>query len=162
MDNILEAVKNGHKVLVFTNYINSIDNICEELKMHNINHISMTGATKNRQELVDKFQSEKECKVFIMTLKTGGVGLNLTAADKIFIYDPWWNKTAEDQAVDRSYRMGQDRTVFAYKLITKGTIEEKMLSLQKEKNRLFNSLITTDTIAVKSLSESDIEYMLGV
>jgi SNF2 family DNA or RNA helicase len=162
VNNILEAVKNGHKVLVFTNYINSINNICEELASHNINHISMTGATKNRQELVEKFQTDKECKVFIMTLKTGGVGLNLTAADKIFIYDPWWNKTAEDQAVDRSYRMGQDRTVFAYKLITKGTIEEKMLSLQMEKNKLFNSLITTDTVAVKSLSESDIEYMLGV
>ena len=162
VNNILEAVKNGHKVLVFTNYINSINNIREELENHGINHISMTGATKNRQELVEKFQTDKECKVFIMTLKTGGVGLNLTAADKIFIYDPWWNKTAEDQAVDRSYRMGQDRTVFAYKLITKGTIEEKMLSLQMEKNKLFNSLITTDTVAVKSLSESDIEYMLGV
>ena len=162
VNNILEAVKNGHKVLVFTNYINSIENICKELKDNGINHISMTGATKNRQELVEKFQTSKECKVFIMTLKTGGVGLNLTAADKIFIYDPWWNKTAEDQAVDRSYRMGQDRTVFAYKLITKGTIEEKMLSLQMEKNKLFNSLITTDTVAVKSLSESDIEYMLGV
>jgi len=162
VNNILEAVKNGHKVLVFTNYINSINNIREELENHGINHISMTGATKNRQELVEKFQTVKECKVFIMTLKTGGVGLNLTAADKIFIYDPWWNKTAEDQAVDRSYRMGQDRTVFAYKLITKGTIEEKMLSLQMEKNKLFNSLITTDTVAVKSLSESDIEYMLGV
>lgn len=162
VNNILEAVKNGHKVLVFTNYINSIQNICKELKDHGINHISMTGATKNRQELVEKFQIDKKCKVFIMTLKTGGVGLNLTAADKIFIYDPWWNKTAEDQAVDRSYRMGQDRTVFAYKLITKGTIEEKMLSLQMEKNKLFNSLITTDTVAVKSLSESDIEYMLGV
>ncbi|MEI6857472.1 DEAD/DEAH box helicase [Psychrilyobacter sp.] len=162
VNNILEAVKNGHKVLVFTNYINSIENICKELKNHGINHISMTGATKNRQELVEKFQTDKKCKVFIMTLKTGGVGLNLTAADKIFIYDPWWNKAAEDQAVDRSYRMGQDRTVFAYKLITKGTIEEKMLSLQMEKNKLFNSLITTDTVAVKSLSESDIEYMLGV
>ncbi len=162
LNNITEAVENGHKVLVFTNYINSIESICKELKKHKINYVSMTGATKNRQELVDRFQSAKECKVFVMTLKTGGVGLNLTAADKIFIYDPWWNKTAEDQAVDRSYRMGQDRTVFAYKLITKGTIEEKMLTLQMEKNKLFNSLITTDSIAVKSLSESDIEYMLGV
>jgi len=162
VDNILEAVENGHKVLVFTNYINSIENICKKLEENKINYISMTGATKNRQELVEKFQTDKRCKVFIMTLKTGGVGLNLTAADKIFIYDPWWNKTAEDQAVDRSYRMGQDRTVFSYKLITKGTIEEKMLSLQMEKNKLFNSLITTDTVAVKSLSESDIEYMLGV
>ena len=162
LNNVVEAVENGHKVLVFTNYINSIENIREELNLNNINHIFMTGATKNRQELVEKFQTDTECKVFVMTLKTGGVGLNLTAADKIFIYDPWWNKTAEDQAVDRSYRMGQDRTVFSYKLITKGTIEEKMLSLQMEKNKLFNSLITTDTVAVKSLSESDIKYMLGV
>jgi len=162
VDNIVEAVDNGHKVLVFTNYINSIENICRELKKNNINHLSMTGATKNRQELVNKFQNDKSCKVFTMTLKTGGVGLNLTAADKIFIYDPWWNKTAEDQAVDRSYRMGQDRTVFAYKLITKGTIEEKILSLQMKKNKLFNSLITTDTLEVKSLSESDIEFILGV
>ncbi len=161
IENIREAVDNGHKILVFTNFIRSIENICEDLDKHNIKHIYMTGATKDRQALVEKFQNDKKCKVFVMTLKTGGVGLNLTAADTIFIYDPWWNKTAEDQAVDRSHRMGQDRTVFSYKLITKGTIEEKILKLQEEKSRLFEKLISSDSASVKSLTEKDIEYILS-
>jgi SNF2 family DNA or RNA helicase len=161
IENIREAVDNGHKILVFTNFIRSIENICEDLDTHNIKHIHMTGATKDRQALVEKFQRDKKCKVFVMTLKTGGVGLNLTAADTIFIYDPWWNKTAEDQAVDRSHRMGQDRTVFSYKLITKGTIEEKILKLQDEKSRLFEKLISSDSSSVKSLTETDIEYILS-
>lgn len=161
IENIREAVDNGHKILIFTNFIRSIENICEDLDKHNIKHLYMTGATKDRQSLVEKFQNDKKCKVFVMTLKTGGVGLNLTAADTIFIYDPWWNKTAEDQAVDRSHRMGQDRTVFSYKLITKGTIEEKILKLQEEKSRLFEKLISSDSASVKSLTEKDIEYILS-
>lgn len=161
IEQIKDAVDNGHKILVFTNFIKSIDNICEDLTREGIKHISMTGGTKDRQGLVEKFQNDKKCKVFVMTLKTGGVGLNLTAADTIFIYDPWWNKTAEDQAVDRSHRMGQDRTVFSYKLITKGTIEEKILKLQEEKSRLFDNLISSDSATVKTLSEKDIEYILG-
>jgi len=161
IEQIKDAVDNGHKILVFTNFIKSIDNICEDLVEAGIKHISMTGGTKDRQSLVEKFQNDKKCKVFVMTLKTGGVGLNLTAADTIFIYDPWWNKTAEDQAVDRSHRMGQDRTVFSYKLITKGTIEEKILKLQEEKSRLFDNLISSDSATAKTLSEKDIEYILG-
>ncbi|WP_319203061.1 DEAD/DEAH box helicase [uncultured Ilyobacter sp.] len=161
IENIREAVDNGHKILIFTNFIRSIENICEDLEKHHIKHLYMTGATKDRQSLVEKFQNDKKCKVFVMTLKTGGVGLNLTAADTIFIYDPWWNKTAEDQAVDRSHRMGQDRTVFSYKLITKGTIEEKILKLQEEKSRLFEKLISSDSASVKSLTEKDIEYILS-
>jgi SNF2 family DNA or RNA helicase len=96
-----------------------------------------------------------------MTLKTGGVGLNLTAADTIFIYDPWWNKTVENQAVDRAYRLGQDRTVFAYKLIMKDSIEEKILKLQESKSQLLDSLISDDGVSVKSLTEKDIEFILG-
>ncbi len=161
IEQIKDAVDNGHKILVFTNFIKSIDNICEDLTKEGIKHISMTGGSKDRQSLVEKFQADKKCKVFVMTLKTGGVGLNLTAADTIFIYDPWWNKTAEDQAVDRSHRMGQDRTVFSYKLITKGTIEEKILKLQEEKSKLFNNLISSDSATIKTLSEKDIEYILG-
>lgn len=161
VNNILEAVENGHKVLVFTNYINSIDNICEDLKKYNINYLSMTGSTKDRQVLVDRFQKDNKYKVFIMTLKTGGVGLNLTAADTIFIYDPWWNKTVENQAIDRAYRLGQDRTVFSYKLILKDTIEEKILQLQDSKSRLLDSLISEDSASVKMLTEKDIEFILG-
>ena len=159
--NIIEAVENGHKVLVFTNYINSIKNICDDLEKNNIKHISMSGSTKDRQELVEKFQNDKKCKVFVMTLKTGGVGLNLTAADTIFIYDPWWNKTVENQAIDRAYRFGQDRTVFSYKLILKDTIEEKILKLQEKKSELLDNLITEDNTSTKLLTEKDIEFILG-
>lgn len=161
VNNILEAVENGHKVLVFTNYINSIENICEDLEKNKINYLSMTGSTKDRQALVDKFQKDNKYKVFIMTLKTGGVGLNLTAADTIFIYDPWWNKTVENQAIDRAYRLGQDRTVFSYKLILKNTIEEKILQLQDTKSKLLDSLISEDSASVKILTEKDIEFILG-
>ncbi|MGL5542244.1 MAG: DEAD/DEAH box helicase [Fusobacteriaceae bacterium] len=161
INNISDAVSNGHKVLVFTNYINSIENICEDLKKRNIKHMSMTGATKNRQELVDRFQKDSSYKVFVMTLKTGGVGLNLTSADTIFIYDPWWNKTVENQAVDRAYRLGQDRTVFSYKLILKDSIEEKILKLQEVKSELLDNLISADNASVKALSEEDIKFILG-
>lgn len=161
INNISDAVANGHKVLVFTNYINSIENICDDLTKRNIKHLSMTGATKNRQELVDRFQKDTSCKVFVMTLKTGGVGLNLTSADTIFIYDPWWNKTVENQAVDRAYRLGQDRTVFSYKLILKDSIEEKILKLQEVKSELLDNLISADNASVKALSESDIKFILG-
>lgn len=161
INNILDAVENGHKVLVFTNYINSINNICEDLDKYGIKYLSMSGSTKDRQLLVDKFQKDNKYKVFVMTLKTGGVGLNLTAADTIFIYDPWWNKTVENQAIDRAYRLGQDRTVFSYKLILKDTIEEKILQLQESKIKLLDNLISEDSSTLKTLTEKDIEFILG-
>lgn len=148
-------------MLVFTNYINSIKNICDDLEKYGIKYLSMSGATKDRQLLVDKFQKDNKYKVFVMTLKTGGVGLNLTAADTIFIYDPWWNKTVENQAIDRAYRLGQDRTVFSYKLILKDTIEEKILQLQESKIKLLDSLISEDSSSLKTLTEKDIEFILG-
>lgn len=161
LNSIIDAVENGHKVLVFTNYLKSIDDICEDLKKNGINYLSMSGATKDRQQLVEKFQKEEKYKVFVMTLKTGGVGLNLTSADTIFIYDPWWNKTVENQAVDRAYRLGQDRTVFSYKLILKDSIEEKILQLQELKTKLLDSLISEDNTSLKVLTENDIEFILG-
>lgn len=161
INNVADAVANGHKVLIFTNYIKSIENICEDLEERGIKYLSMTGATKNRQALVDKFQNDSKYKVFVMTLKTGGVGLNLTSADTIFIYDPWWNKTVENQAVDRAYRLGQDRTVFSYKLILKDSIEEKILKLQKLKSELLENLISEDNSSVKFLTENDIQFILG-
>ncbi|MGL4688005.1 MAG: DEAD/DEAH box helicase, partial [Fusobacteriaceae bacterium] len=161
INNVADAVANGHKVLVFTNYINSIENVCKDLEKFGIKYLSMTGATKDRQSLVDKFQKDSSYKVFVMTLKTGGVGLNLTSADTIFIYDPWWNKTVENQAVDRAYRLGQDRTVFSYKLILKDSIEEKILKLQELKSELLDNLISEDNSSVKFLTEKDIQFILG-
>jgi len=97
-----------------------------------------------------------------MTLKTGGTGLNLTSADTIFIYEPWWNLAAENQAIDRAHRIGQKQKVMAYKLITKDTIEEKILELQLKKGELFDKVISTDSSALKSMDEQDIDFILGI
>ncbi|RYX95097.1 DEAD/DEAH box helicase, partial [bacterium] len=161
IENIKEVIANDHKVLVFANFLNALDSIAEDLEKAGIKYLLMTGATKDRKDLIDKFQNFSEYKVFLMTLKTGGLGLNLTAADYIFIFDPWWNKSAENQAIDRAHRIGQDKTVFSYKLITKGTIEEKILLLQEKKIELFESIISEDTSTLKTLDEKDVDFILG-
>jgi len=159
--NILDVAANNHKVLVFANFLNALDCIAEDLNKAGVDYLLMTGATRDRKELVEKFQNDESYKVFLMTLKTGGTGLNLTAADYIFIFDPWWNRSVENQAIDRTHRIGQDKTVFSYKLITRGTIEEKILQLQEMKKELFESLISSDGASMKSLDEKDIDFILG-
>jgi len=155
IENVIEAIENNHKVLVFVNYLSSIESICDSLKENKIKYLKMTGQTKDRQILVDKFQNDNRYKVFVMTLKTGGVGLNLVSADTIFIYDPWWNTTVENQAIDRAYRLGQDKTVFAYKMIMRNTIEEKILKLQEIKNKLLDDLISEDNLSSKIFCKLD-------
>jgi superfamily II DNA or RNA helicase len=161
VDQIRDLAINNHKVLVFANFLNALDCIAEDLEKDGIKYLMMTGATRDRKILVEQFQEDDTFKVFLMTLKTGGIGLNLTAADYIFIFDPWWNKSAENQAIDRTHRIGQDKTVFAYKLITRGTIEEKILLLQEQKSELFDRLISSDGASIKSLNEKDVEFVLG-
>lgn len=160
-EQVFDAVANGHKILIFVNFLAAIETVSHRLNEAGIDFVSMTGATRDRQKLVNRFQNDPECKVFLMTLKTGGVGLNLTAANTIFIYDPWWNKAAENQAMDRAHRMGQKNKVLAYKLIMQGTIEEKILKLQELKNSLFDDVISSDSASLKSLSEEDIEVLLS-
>lgn len=161
IESIIDAVSNKHKVLVFTNYIGSVENIGLDLEKNGIEYLTITGATRDRQKIVDDFQKNRRYKVLVMTLKTGGVGLNLTEADTVFIYDPWWNKAAEAQAVDRTHRIGQKSTVFTYKMIMKNTIEERIAELQEKKGELFNSLISSDSASVKKIDKSDIDFMLG-
>jgi SNF2 family DNA or RNA helicase len=161
IDNLMDAIANGHKILVFANFLATIELVSERLEEAGIDFVTMTGATRNRQQLVDEFQNNTKCKVFLLTLKTGGTGLNLTAADMVFIFDPWWNVAAENQAIDRTHRMGQKNAVTAYKMITQGTIEEKILQLQEKKRALFDNIISSDTAAFKSLSEDDINFILG-
>jgi SNF2 family DNA or RNA helicase len=161
IEQIIDVVANNHKVLVFANFLQAIDSMAEELEKAGIEFLVMTGATRDRQALVEQFQTSDRAKVFLLTLKTGGLGLNLTAADHIFIFDPWWNKSAENQAMDRAHRIGQDKTVFSYKLITRGTIEEKILELQTKKKELFESLIVSDGASLKSLDERDVDFVLG-
>ncbi len=159
-EQLVDVVANGHKALVFVNFLATIELICDQLEELGIDFVSMTGATRDRQSLVNRFQNDPNCKVFLMTLKTGGTGLNLTAADTIFIFDPWWNVAAENQAIDRAHRIGQKNKVLAYKLITEGSIEEKILALQQMKKELFDNVISADG-SLKALSEEDIEYILG-
>jgi SNF2 family DNA or RNA helicase len=120
----------------------------------------MTGSTRDRHQLIHEFKENDACKAFVMTLKTGGTGLNLTEADIIYIFDPWWNVAAETQAIDRAHRIGQDKTVLSYRLIAKDTIEEKILELQGLKKELFDNLISSDATSGKTLSQEDIEFIL--
>ncbi|MBF9015966.1 MULTISPECIES: DEAD/DEAH box helicase [unclassified Oceanispirochaeta] len=159
-----EVISEGHRALVFTNFLSSVEIMQERLTEAGIAHLTMTGSTRNRAELVEEFQSSTENKVFIMTLKTGGVGLNLTGADYVYILDPWWNRSAEQQAIDRTHRIGQTRNVFCYRMISVGTIEEKIMELQERKKELFSSVLGSDSGSdsgsVKKLSPEDINYLL--
>ena len=165
IDNLFEMlddiILNGHKVLVFANFLGSLDLISQKAQSRGYEHLLMTGSTKNRQELVDKFQNDKDTKLLLMTLKVGGVGLNLTEADYVFIFDPWWNKAAENQAIDRAHRMGQKNKVFSYKMITKDTIEEKILELQMQKQDLTDMVISGDEGGLKELTSSQLDFILG-
>lgn len=160
-EQLLDVMANGHKALIFVNFLAAIELIGEQLENMGIDFVSMSGATRDRQSLVQRFQTDPNCRVFLMTLKTGGTGLNLTAADTIFIFDPWWNVAAENQAIDRAHRIGQTNKVLAYKMITQGTIEEKILELQEMKKELFDNVISSDGTSLKSMSEEDIEFILG-
>jgi non-specific serine/threonine protein kinase len=114
-----------------------------------------------RQRAILNFQGSDECRVFLISLKAGGVGLNLTAADYVYIVDPWWNPAVELQAIDRTHRIGQTKNIFAYRMICKDTIEDKILQLQERKRILAKELIADDPSFVKSLSKQDVEYLFS-
>lgn len=160
-ERLVEAAENGHKSVVFFNFIAGIEIVGESLEKQGIDYAVMTGATADRRSVVERFQTDPACKVLLMTLKTGGVGLNLTAADTVFIVEPWWNRAAEEQAINRLHRFGQKAKVMCYSLITKGTIEEKIRELQQRKADLFADVITSDSPAPKKLSEEDIKFILS-
>ncbi|MEM7657775.1 MAG: DEAD/DEAH box helicase [Bacteroidota bacterium] len=161
LEQLEETLANGRKALIFVNFLAAIEFISEDLERLGIGFVTMSGATRNRQELVDRFQRDPNCRVFLMTLKTGGTGLNLTAASTVFLYDPWWNIAAEKQAIDRTHRIGQQNKVHALRLIASGTIEEKIKLLQEKKQALFDNVIGADSAALKAMSEEDITFMLS-
>ncbi|MCQ2266820.1 MAG: DEAD/DEAH box helicase [Bacteroidaceae bacterium] len=160
-DALIEAVSNSHKVVVFFNYIAGIELIGDVLEREGIGYLTMTGSTQNRGKVVESFQTDSSVQVLLMTLKTGGVGLNLTAADTVFIFEPWWNKAAEEQAINRLHRMGQTAKVLSYSILVRGTIEEKIRLLQEQKADLFDSIIESDSSMSKQLSEEDIRFILS-
>jgi len=161
VEQLLDALANGHKALVFVNFLAAIESISARLDETGVGYVTMTGATRDREAIVDRFQNDPDCRVFLLTLKTGGSGLNLTAADTIFLYDPWWNAAAENQAIDRAHRIGQSNKVHAYRLIAQGSIEDKILQLQELKKELFDNIIAADGASMKSLSEEDIKMLLA-
>ncbi len=163
VENLSNTVGNNHKCVVFFNYIAGLDIVAERLNALGIQFETMTGSTTAaaRKRIVERFQSDPECMVLLMTLKVGGVGLNLTAADTVFIVEPWWNKAAEEQAINRLHRIGQKASVVSTSFITEGTIEEKIRQLQQQKSELFDALISDDSSMGKHLSEEDINFILS-
>jgi SNF2 family DNA or RNA helicase len=153
---LTEVIEGGEKVLVFSQFTSMLDIFEKDLKEKEIKYLRLDGSTKNRQELVDKFNKDDEVKVFLISLKAGGVGLNLTSASAVFLYDPWWNPMVEKQAMDRAHRIGQTKTVNVYKFITKNSIEEKILKLQERKGNLFDNLVKEDSGFIKKLEWEDL------
>ncbi|MEM6362501.1 MAG: DEAD/DEAH box helicase [Bacteroidota bacterium] len=154
------AISEGHNVLIFSQFVKHLSIVKDHLKDMDIDFAYLDGSTKDRKGQVERFQNDPNIRVFLISLKAGGVGLNLTKADYVFILDPWWNPAIEAQAVDRAHRIGQENQVFTYKFISKSTVEEKILELQKHKRNLAQNLITTEESFVKSLSKDDIESIL--
>ncbi|MEJ2005104.1 MAG: DEAD/DEAH box helicase, partial [Cyclobacteriaceae bacterium] len=154
------AIRDDHKILVFSQFVKHLSILADHLKEEKIDFAYLDGSTKDRAAQVERFQEDKTLKVFLISLKAGGLGLNLTQADYVFILDPWWNPAIEAQAVDRAHRIGQENKVFTYKFITKDTVEEKILALQGKKKKLAAELITTEKSFVKSLNKDDIQSLL--
>lgn len=161
---LLREIKDNtgsHKVLIFSQFTQMLTLIKDELDDEEINYLYLDGQTPGtqRMELVNSFQNDETIKVFLISLKAGGVGLNLTAADYVYLVDPWWNPSAESQAIDRTHRIGQTRKVFAYKMICKDTIEEKILLLQETKKKLASDLISEESSFISGLSKEDVAYL---
>ena len=155
---ISDAIDAGHKILLFSGYTSMFDIIEQQLKNKNIKYFKLTGSTKvdERINLVDEFNNNSNIKVFLISLKAGGTGLNLTGADMVIHYDPWWNQSAENQATDRAYRIGQKNNVQVYKLITSNSIEEKIYELQNKKAELIDNMLDNETAFVNKLSRDEI------
>lgn len=160
-DLITEIVDEGHKVLIFSQFVQMLHIIRSWLEMSNMSFAYLDGSSKDRMEQVDRFNSDPKIPIFLISLKAGGTGLNLTAADYVVHYDPWWNPAVENQATDRTHRIGQTKQVFAYKMICQNTVEEKILQLQDQKRGVAESIIPgQDTW--KSLTRTDLEMLFEI
>jgi len=158
LSNVLDG---GHKVLIFSQFVRQLNIYREYFDTEDIPYVYLDGSTQNRGDVVKQFQEDPKTRVFLISIKAGGVGLNLTEADYVFILDPWWNPAVEQQAIDRTHRIGQTKNVFIYKFITKDSVEEKILALQQRKLSVARALITTEESFIKSLSVEDIKEILG-
>ena len=158
---LAEIAERGHKALVFSQFTSLLALVRERLDPTGVSYQYLDGHTRDRAARVTRFNDDPGCPLFLVSLKAGGLGLNLTAADYVFLLDPWWNPAVEAQAVDRSHRIGQQRKVFAYRLVARGTIEEKMLELQARKRGLADDIIKADSGLLRRLDREDLEALLG-
>ena len=158
---LIEVVEEGHKALVFSQFTKLLGIVREQLDAVGIEFAYLDGRTRKRHEKVKQFQESADCKVFLISLKAGGLGLNLTAAEYVFLLDPWWNPASENQAIDRAHRIGQTKKVVAYRLITKNTVEEKVLELQDEKRELAASILGGREGLLRNLAREDLELLLS-
>jgi len=161
MDEVEEVIESGHKALIFSQFTSFLAFVRKRLDARKIEYAYLDGQTTNRQEAVNRFQSDDGPPLFLISLKAGGLGLNLTRADYVFLLDPWWNPAVEAQAIDRSHRIGQSKPVFAYRLITQDTVEEKILDLQAAKRSLAQSVITDENSILQKLDVEDLEQLLS-
>jgi len=158
-----ELISEGHKALVFSQFTSMLSIVRDHLDKEGITYEYLDGKTRDRKARVTRFQEDESCQVFLISLKAGGLGLNLTAADYVFLLDPWWNPAVEAQAIDRAHRVGQTRTVFAYRLICRDTVEEKIAELQKKKRELADAILEGDDTSsvLQNLSVEDLELLLS-
>ena len=161
LEQLDEVIDEGHKVLVFSQFTSFLAILRRRLDAKSVSYEYLDGRTTDRQARVARFQEDTECRLFLVSLKAGGQGLNLTAADYIYILDPWWNPAVEAQAVDRAHRIGQTRRVFAYRLIARDTVEEKILALQAKKRELAESIVRADESVIAALTPEDVELLLS-
>jgi superfamily II DNA or RNA helicase len=165
LDVLMEHLENlreeGRKALVFSQFATLLRIVKTRLDARGVPCEYLDGATTNRAERVARFQDDPSCAVFLLSLKAGGVGLNLTAADSVFLLDPWWNPAAEAQAIDRAHRIGQQRTVFAYRILARNTVEEKVAELQRTKRALADALFGRDSAPIEGMSREDLEMLLA-
>lgn len=157
-----EALDSGHRMLVFSQFVKMLHILRDELDRRKVAYCYLDGSTKDRMSVVHTFNTDRAIPVFLISLKAGGTGLNLTGADMVIHFDPWWNPAVEDQATDRAYRIGQKRTVYGVKLITKGTVEEKVLALQQKKKAIIGATIESGERMVESLAWTDIQELLSL
>ena len=156
-----EVLAEGHKALVFSQFTSFLALVRDHLDAEGISYLYLDGRTRDRQAKVETFQSDADCRLFLISLKAGGLGLNLTAADYVYLLDPWWNPAVEAQAIDRAHRIGQERPVFASRIVARDTVEEKILELQKSKRQLADAVIQADESLLAGLSRADLELLLS-
>jgi SNF2 family DNA or RNA helicase len=158
-----ELIAEGHKALVFSQFTSMLSIVRGHLDREGITYEYLDGKTRDRKARVTRFQEDERCQVFLISLKAGGLGLNLTAADYVFLLDPWWNPAVEAQAIDRAHRVGQTRTVFAYRMIVRDTVEEKIIELQQKKRELADAILEGDESSnvLQNLSVEDLELLLS-